>query len=530
MPFQVWLLILEEVKVAKDMDNLARASPVFQEFLEPRRVEYLFPAVFPILIVRQQKIDMDFDFDDLRLVCSSWRDGVGTLVTEHPSRYKLDTVTTASLRFEPGDNNNLWGDNSDSDCDSVFADEDSTDHIELPYFQPEDSDTVEDFMETFEDVPSTQNPMFHRMLVINDPSRSNVSKEEVRSLWTSITAFLEKFGEHIWFCELALQNNIKGFSYYYKVREWLELMPNLQVLFWKYPIRWEDFEEAPETPEFGSDIPIFLKCRLEDQIRENGLPKLEKLKVFKTDDLPYPIFREFIQKNEHIQRLQFHRKYPPTPNFQQWYDYGLATAKLKNITELSVVLWTKEEIKELEASSKNSKWPQLKKLSIFWAETNYDFNDGLEKCTSLLNFLQQNCFAKSLQNLTLRLPHYIVPANKLLGPEPSSALGLLGPVSRVKIIMPEENESLDFLLFLKESVQQLQVDLQCTKTGCMWIRFHLHRIRAQLIELTGYHNRMYASNIWKQLPKLETLLVKKHYNNQNHQSYRYHKQSQNANL
>lgn len=528
-------MIFHNIQDPVELEKLTVTSPFFKKILESRRQEYLFPKILPVFLKwYQNNKDDDSDQDDssdddddeesttsssnisvltLRSVCHCWNKSVESYILEHPIHTKVDELKMQKLKFSEGDMD------SDSDSDSEIDQEEEYSYHQLTFLKFSNSNEVDEYMEA---VPENQklpnwNPIFHRKLTLQDPSRPDITKNQVRKFWESVSEFLVKYGKYIWYCDIRLQNNIQGCSYYFKVREWLELMPNLKVLNWKYPIKWEDLEDS-EGHEFGSRTPIFLKCKLEDKVRENPLPKLEHLEMLKTDDLSYPIFREFIKRNDHIKVLQFHRKFPPPPQYEEFYDYDFANG-LTNLTELSIILWRKEEIQELEKSASTSTWPVLQKLSMFWGDYNASY-DGYNRWLQIFKIIEKKCSGGALSRLTLRLPAPIFfpvtnatekrPEDKVILKDASTLQLNLPKLKTLKISFSERNTYLDFLLPLKDSLQHLHIILECYRSKAK-VPSDSGDNQNKIIQFNGVYSKMLKSNIWNKFPLLRQIVFSKQF-------------------
>lgn len=459
---QVWCLIFDKVKEPDDLSNSLLTSPqLWDDVLYPRKTDFLFSYILPILSARSSYLDKE-DILNCRLVSPSWKTHVDNFLKNHPCLLSLD-----GINHEKKD-----------DCIPVHSD--SSYCWEKATVKVQSSADIHGILEKLLIYPDS-NPFLIQCLEFGDFDWDPALTGEISpELLNDLKILLTRVGTSILHFRFLSAVQRTGPVFYKHIRELLQLLPNLKTLrFW--------FVAGPgdiNAPQCGQ------------LIQANPLPDLPHLQIVKASHLPTVIMNALLLKySNQLVKLEMQS----LRGLSHLYSYDKESINCSSkLNELSVRLWNLNDIWKLNSSGLLS--GGLKSLNVFIDLS--DDRDGLEK----LFYVLSSCKAGAvLEILSMEiLVDVYGPVKRLVDPQTRLRLPSLKKLN-ILCKMRALN-TIDFILEM-ESLEELFVSM----ANIQAIRPAKSKVKEgyspQLLKFMGYEEYLYESNIWELLPKLNQIQV-----------------------
>lgn len=313
------------------------------------------------------------------------------------------------------------------------------------------------------------NPFVSRCVQIND-------RDDER-YWTAVTHFLERFGSEIWKLRLGCYRAYPKATLI--IRNILALVPNIKLLSLEY--NGVDVEHLDEE-EFNE---------IERDLAETPFPSLPHLQY-----LDYGLCGSFYDA--------------ALPQYSQ----HLVHAKLMDLEFLAVydsrVHGTFPCLKSLVTKLNHE--GELYKLEDLTSPLKTITTNTGERIKLQVYFHVFHHFADTLESFNIEYdeePAFAFDINGQFEDAPNEIMEF--PVLKcIRLENPDPNESLDSLLLVKPGPRALQIQTYIPDWLLHFRDYQLPlfaKMEGESIQIHGYLENMYDSNIWEKIPSLETMEV-----------------------
>lgn len=180
--------------------------------------------------------------------------------------------------------------------------------------------------------------------------------------------------------------------------------------------------------------------------------------------------------------------------------YDIYSIEMLNLKQLSLQISSVEEFERMNELT--VKW-NLEKLYL-----DFDKNVGFIDWPVIIK-LVKNKWADSLVNLMINLPQAKTNEEKLqlLTSLSSENIQLdLPNVKRLKLIISNQIR-IDFILPMKDKIEVFEIGFLYECARSTKAEIEQAESSNQVLQIVGYEERLYESNIWKLFPKLERIQV-----------------------
>lgn len=331
------------------------------------------------------------------------------------------------------------------------------------YFEPE---KAIQFVQTFEAshfLKNRKNPFLGRFVHIEitlDPINEEVD------FVLAVESILRMFGHQIWFASLSVTSKRKsiGVNDYLKLREYIELLPNLRYFF----VRFNTFEARNLTATI---------------ISQNPIPKLEHLLALELGDINGLVLNHIVSQNSHAQYYGMHVQLDlGEPKVDGFSDLKGFSATCVGQSNNILVSWVSQRYKLgiLQIQQRCIDFD----MNINFQYLNSYLSDTLVDLTLELTFpTDQRQMLENSKNLRLNLPRLRRLMIQFSG------------IHYIDFVFPLQNlEIFELLLIPKEFVTNYEIYKNIIASE-------------QLIDFVGFEKRMHESNIWHHLVKLKKLKI-----------------------
>ncbi|CAL8140925.1 unnamed protein product [Orchesella dallaii] len=472
-PIEIWETIFTYLD-CQTLLNCYRATECWREELERHKVKFLMIEVFPLI----SRLIERKDVMNMRLVCGGWKASLDEYFQMHhthfevvsfidilcPEKCVLPRTVGFGLNFT-----------------KRFG-------IRHSYHQEN-----QDFMGGNDFIPGV-NPFLNRSISYSEGAFMIVPNLELLAeIRTNFRGVLENFGSHLWHCDLTFllndckfgeedDNDFGAETVYLLACSFLELMPNLKTLkigcFHSMWFNWEKYFSYLKT------------FPLEELISSHPLPQLRDVVTLKFETTVNPLDTAVLRRYSHAQKLL-------VLSNSSHFTEGVEVEPIGwiRLEELKVVLKMKREGNiQLEHHRLKPSSP-IRILSI-------DYHGGGKKDWILL-FTFISHFQDTIQHLGLGLfTRYRFSSKERSPVFPPDGIRMKLPFLETLMIRGGKLNinSLDFIgecLSLKEICFAVEITQTVTTEG-----------NASEIQFHGYLHKMYESNIWRILPKLDIFEVR----------------------
>lgn len=301
--------------------------------------------------------------------------------------------------------------------------------------------------------------------------------ENEQPYYDAVNTMLQKYGDQVlYFRELHISSEEKYVYWYQKLKQIIELMPNLKVL----RISWISVA--------AHDL-----LALEHEILRNPFSKIPKLDFLATFQVPGPLLNHLINSNRHVKRLQ-----TVAGNFLNNRTCDTFTEYLPNLTHLCFEANSVDDFERFE----NYRHPlKLVKLNIYW---NGQENVPFIPWSRIFTAIEAKIGLGFCTELCLQMPAPRTQAQRKLVLEESLSCRL--HVANLQHILVQQSGTrffIDFLLQLKNSLTEIEII--CDTEQLDFDQDNLQH--KQVIKFVGFEDRMEDSNIINELPILKSLKV-----------------------
>lgn len=296
-----------------------------------------------------------------------------------------------------------------------------------------------------------------------------------------ITTLLQNFGHHIFYCQIYSSSNTTSYQaeqLYIKLVEWLWNAPTLRHLAIKFP----------NSNELHQPRHINLP------------PMLNNLQSLTLEHVSGSFANALIGNNLHLSKLIINCSLQSIGRIDRHYNFE----NLESV-ELSV---NARELKDIIVPSWNFKNFNLKVVPYSLVGfSHYSHCVGRDMgCNQILDFLHAK-FDSIVDELEIYLScePSVEKVNELIHDSLASRLNL----SKIrKLNLTVENIcAADFLLGVKDTLEVLNITWKVIYVNNWGIGYLKEVKQKQQLQVLGYEEKMYESNIWEFFPKLKTVTL-----------------------
>lgn len=418
----------------------------------------------------------------MRLVCSAWNEAIQTFY-QGPltSNYKMDHD------LDPG----IHGQWSRTDYCTNHVFNFTVPHLPNKFIQHfEQSHFI-----GCDDAPK-KNPFLGRAVTFKQFQLELYPVANSFIFFQGMFRILTKYGSELWYCTIDLLDKMPtSADFYFQLRKWLQLMPNLKVLNIVYQMQRLMVQVDPDSPvaiRLVVDQPISQDLvQLESEVTRNPLPKLMYLEMLQVKDLPTSVFNQLMLRNCHISRLEI------CSGEEEIHEiHGIFTLPLPGLSQLSFPIFKPSVLGKLEENGFSWK---LEKVYVLCCHEFFQWS-------RLMQLLTRN-WSSTLTNLVVQLPFPKTAAQKMECLEESYTYRLgLPQLQRLKIIVGVPC-SLDFILPTRETLKFVHVVAKYDSVSKMTSTTAEYQAvrEKQIVKFLGFEGKMMTSNIWALFRKLKLI-------------------------
>ncbi|ODM88585.1 hypothetical protein Ocin01_18098 [Orchesella cincta] len=451
-PIEVWGFILDNLEEPRDLASCSNASLLFRKELNPKRTEFLFEQVLPILI-KKGSFSHETLFQQLlnmRRVCPAWKTGVNSFLEDHPCHSHLrDFCTRPKNIYTPP--STLF------DC------------FQLSHRYSFSSWFGINRCKTFiEGLSSSSSFFLGRTILFDDSSNTELHS---RWFWNGVRDLLGKVGGEIWHCEIRkMRIQVGG-----RLPSILKLMPNLKTLKVSFQTGGLEMEVDSEDEALLSPPSKQLPA----------LPHLQVLSVKGWQPL-LDIVHQLLSSYTHVKRLEFDS-----------IDHLYERSFYPNLESLAVPsISTELEMEQMRRFVVNST-PSVLHVSFVFPD--YTKIRGFK---GVVNTLQLK--PVPLKSLKWELKNINEEFPRLHIQHPFQLPDLKELVIDTGTKLELGFGKLDFLLPLKSLEKLTLIGRTYVSIGAEFS----DEDTPFVINFLGMESQLYLSNIWQLFPKLDQVLLK----------------------